>query len=210
MQHDFASPDGMFGRAGIPLDGIRAVVETTRRVLETPREAEILVVYLAMQFKADLADLGTGSAPNRTRHLAMGVGQSLDAPDGSSSRVLVGDTWNTKIIDELAPRSDDIIIPKHRYSGFFEIDLDAVLRERGITTLIFTGCTTSVCVESTLRDAFYRDYRCLLLADCCAEAIGSEQPRTNHDTSLTVIEALFGWTAQSIKFIESIALQGSV
>jgi ureidoacrylate peracid hydrolase len=85
----------------------------------------------------------------------------------------------------------------------------APLRERGITTLIFTGCTTSVCVESTLRDAFYRDYRCLLLTDCCAEAIGSEQARTNHDASLTVIEALFGWTAQSIRFIESIAPQGS-
>ena len=156
MQHDFVSPDGMFGRAGIPLEGIRAVVEPTRRVLEAAREADILVVYLAMQFKTDLSNLGPACAPNRTRHLAMGVGQSLDAPDGTSSRVLVGDTWNTRVIDEFAPHSDYIIIPKHRYSGFFETDLDAVLRERGVTTLIFTGCTTSVCVESTLRDAFYR------------------------------------------------------
>ena len=205
MQHDFASPEGMFGRAGIPLGGIRAVVEPTRRVLDAAREADILVVYLAMQFRADLSDLGAASAPNRTRHVAMGVGQSVEAPDGSSSRVLVSDTWNTRIIEELAPHSDDIIIPKHRYSGFFETDLDAVLRERGITSLIFTGCTTSVCVESTLRDAFYRDYQCLLLADCCAEAIGSEQARTNHDASLTVIEALFGWTADSTQFIQSCA-----
>jgi ureidoacrylate peracid hydrolase len=204
MQHDFASPNGMFGRAGIPLDGIQAVVEPTRNVLAAARTAGILVVYLAMQFNADLSDLGTASAPNRTRHLAMGVGQSVNAPDGSSSRVLVRDTWNTKIIEELAPLGDDIVIAKHRYSGFFETDLDAVLRERGITTLIFTGCTTSVCVESTLRDAFYRDYRCLLLTDCCAEAIGSEQPRTNHDATLTVIEALFGWTATSNQFLESL------
>jgi ureidoacrylate peracid hydrolase len=209
MQHDFASPGGMFGRAAIPLDGIQAVVEPTRRVLDAAREADILIVYLAMQFKADLSDLGTANAPNRTRHLAMGVGQSVEAPDGSSSRVLVSDTWNTKIIDELAPHSGDVIIPKHRYSGFFETDLDAVLREGGITTLIFTGCTTSVCVESTLRDAFYRDYRCLLLTDCCAEAIGSEQARTNHDASLTVIEALFGWTSDSTHFIESMALEPS-
>ena len=66
-----------------------------------------------------------------------------------------------------------------------------------------TECTTSVCVESTLRDAFYRDYQCLALTDCCAEAIGSEQARTNHDASLTVIEALFGWTAESTQFIQS-------
>jgi ureidoacrylate peracid hydrolase len=188
MQHDFASPDGMFGRAGIPLDGIQSVVEPTRRVLDAAREAGILVVYLTMQFDEDLADLGTANAPNRLRHLAMGVGQAVDAPDGTSSRVLVRDTWNTRIIEELAPQAGDVVIAKHRYSGFFETDLDEVLRSRGITSLIFTGCTTSVCVESTLRDAFYRDYQCLLLTDCCAEAVGSDQERTNHDASLTVIE----------------------
>jgi ureidoacrylate peracid hydrolase len=204
MQHDFAAPEGMFGRAGIPLDGIRSVVEPTRRVLDVARDAGILVVYLAMQFNDDLANLGSADAPNRLRHLAMGVGQPVDAPDGTSSRVLVSDTWNTKIIDELAPHSDDLVIAKHRYSGFFETDLDAVLRGRGITSLVFTGCTTSVCVESTLRDAFYRDYQCLLLTDCCAEVIGSDQARSNHDATLTVIEALFGWTTESDQFIASV------
>jgi ureidoacrylate peracid hydrolase len=77
-----------------------------------------------------------------------------------------------------------------------------------VTSLVFTGCTTSVCVESTLRDAFYRDYQCLLLADCCAEAIGSDQARTNHDATLTVIEALFGWTAGSEQFIDALARFG--
>jgi ureidoacrylate peracid hydrolase len=207
MQHDFASPHGMFGRAGIPLDGIQAVVEPTRRTLDAARASGILVVYLAMQFNPDLSDLGTDSAPNRNRHLALGVGQPIEAPDGSRSRVLVRDTWNTQIIEELTPHADDIVVPKHRYSGFFETDLDAILRQHGITSLIFTGCTTSVCVESTLRDAFYRDYQCLVLTDCCAEAIGSDQARTNHDASLTVIEALFGWTTESAHFIESIAIE---
>ena len=70
---------------------------------------------------------------------------------------------------ELAPKRDDIILYKHRYSGFYETDLDSVLKRRSINSLIFTGCTTSVCVESTLRDAMFRDYTCLLLADCTAE-----------------------------------------
>ncbi len=95
-------------------------------------------------------------------------------------------------------------MPKHRYSGFFETELDEVLRAHAITSLVFTGCTTSVCVESTLRDAFYRDYQCLLLTDCCAEAIGADQARTNHDASVTVIEALFGWTTESEPFLTSI------
>jgi ureidoacrylate peracid hydrolase len=95
-----------------------------------------------------------------------------------------------------------VVVAKHRYSGFFETDLDTQLRGLGITSLVFTGCTTSVCVESTLRDAFYRDYRCLLLTDCCAEAVGSDRSRTNHDATLTVIEALFGWTTESAPLLE--------
>jgi len=206
MQHDFASPEGMFGRAGIPLDGIRAVVEPTRRVLAAARAAGILVVYLTMGFADDLADLGLPDAPNRERHRALGVGRAAFAPDGAASRVLVRGTWNTAIIDELAPSADDVVVSKHRYSGFFETKLDAVLRQHDIRTLVFTGCTTSVCVESTLRDGFYRDYRCLLLRDCCAEAIGGDEARTNHDATLTVIEALFGWTASSPAFLAAVAI----
>lgn len=65
-------------------------------------------------------------------------------------------------------------------------------------------------VEAAASDAVYRDYRCLLLTDCCAEAIGSDQARTNHDATLIVIEALFGWTAASTQFIESITRHRSV
>ena len=62
-----------------------------------------------------------------------------------------------------------------------------------------------MCVESTLRDAFYRDYQCLLLTDCSAEAIGSDQPRTNHQATVDVVEALFGWTAESMHFLAALA-----
>ena len=67
------------------------------------RQAGIVVVYLVMQFDEDLSNLGTATAPNRQRHLALGVGQEIDAPDGTRSRLLVRDTWNTTIVDELAP-----------------------------------------------------------------------------------------------------------
>jgi ureidoacrylate peracid hydrolase len=90
-----------------------------------------------------------------------------------------------------------VVISKHRYSGFFQTELNDVLRERGIRNLVFVGWTTSVCVESTLRDAFYRDYRCLVLSDCTAEVVGSDLARTNHEASLGVIEALFGWVTES-------------
>ncbi len=205
MQNDFAAPQGMFGRAGVPLGGIQAVIVPTRRVLDAARDAGILVVYLTMQYDAELSKLGSASAPNRLRHMLLGVGEDVTAPDGTHSRVLVGGTWNTKIIDDLAPEPTDLVVAKHRYSGFFETDLDELLREHDISSLIFTGCTTSVCVESTLRDAFYRDYQCLLLTDCCAEAIGGDEPRTNHQATVAVIEALFGWTAESSDLLNALS-----
>ena len=85
----------------------------------------------------------------------------MTAPDGRQSRILIRDTWNTDIVEELKPEPGDIVIYKTRYSGFYGTDLDAVLKTRGIKSLVITGVSTGVCVESTLRDAMFRDYRCL-------------------------------------------------
>jgi ureidoacrylate peracid hydrolase len=62
-----------------------------------------------------------------------------------------------------------------------------------------------VCVESTLRDASFRDYACVILADCTAETIGRSQVRTNHEASLYVIQAQFGWVAESPALLEALA-----
>jgi ureidoacrylate peracid hydrolase len=80
-----------------------------------------------------------------------------------------------------------------------------VLRDRGVRHLVVTGCTTSVCVESTIRDAMFRDYRCLLLEDCTGEPIGHGLPRSNHEASLLTIQLLFGWVSDSGRFIEALA-----
>jgi ureidoacrylate peracid hydrolase len=103
--------------------------------------------------------------------------------------------------------SEDVIrrdAPRHRFSGFYETDLDAVLRGRGLTDLIVTGCTTSVCVESTIRDAMFRDYRCLLLADCTAEPIGDGLARSNHEASLLLVQSLFGWVSTSSDLVAAL------
>jgi ureidoacrylate peracid hydrolase len=153
------------------------------------------VVYLKMEFKRDLSNLGGLGAPNRERHLGFGVGVG---------DFLIERTWNTDIVPELAPQPGDVLISKQRYSGFFETELDQVLRKRGIKNLVFVGWTTSVCVESTLRDAFFRDYRCIVLSDCTAEVVGGDLVRTNHEASLLVIEALFGWVADSKSLVQAL------
>lgn len=200
MQNDFGAEGGMFHRAGIPISGIQATVAPTARALTAARRAKIQIVYLKMQFEPDLCDAGGTEAPNLIIHRRLGIGTSVHAPDGRDGQILIKDTWNTDILTELAVQDGDIVVPKHRFSGFFETDLHATLKNLRVTSLIFTGCTTSICVESTLRDAFYRDYRCLLLEDCTAEPIGSDLPRPNHDASVRVIETLFGWVSNSATF----------
>jgi ureidoacrylate peracid hydrolase len=132
------------------------------------------------------------------------VGEIVASPDGRPSRVLVEDTWNTEILPSLTPLEGDVIVPKHRYSGFFETNLDGILRDRGIEYLVVTGCTTSVCIESTIRDAMLRDYHCLLLEDCTGEPIANNQPRSNHEASLLTIQLLFGWVSNSEQFAKAL------
>jgi ureidoacrylate peracid hydrolase len=132
------------------------------------------------------------------------VGTKITTPDGRQSRILIRDTWNTDIVEELKPEPGDIVMYKTRYSGFYWTDLDAVLKRRGIKSLVVTGVSTSVCVDSTLRDAMFRDYRCVLLADCTGEAIGHDLPRTNHDASLLVIQVLFDWISESAEIIRAL------
>ena len=204
MQNDFGAEGGMFARAGIDISRIQAVVAPTAQVLTAARRAGMPVVYLKMAFAPDLSNAGGPDAPNLVRHLAIGLGEAVTAPDGRASRVLIRDTWNTDILPDLTPQPGDITILKHRFSGFFETDLDAVLKGLGVTSLVFTGCTTSVCVESTLRDAFFRDYRCLLLADCTAEPIGHGHPRSNHEASLLLIELMFGWVSDSTALVQAL------
>ena len=205
MQNDFGARGGLFDHSGVDITPIQQVVPATARVIAAARLAGMKVIYLKMGFRPDLADMGSEDAPNRLRHLHFGVGQAMTSPDGNEGRFLVRDTWGTAIIRELRPEPGDIEIWKTRFSGFYQTDLDAILRGIGVRQLVVTGCTTSICVESTVRDAMFRDYQCLLLRDCMAEPIGNGLPRSNHEASLLAIELLFGWTASSTDFLNALA-----
>lgn len=205
MQNDFGSKGGMFDRRGVDISMIQKAVGPTARVLAAARKANIKIIYLKMGFRPDLSDLGAPDSVTRTRHLQMRVGTMVRAPDGSDSRILVRDTWNTEILSELKPQADDIVIYKTRFSGFYQTDLDAILKRFGVKHLIMTGCTTSVCVDSTIRDAMFRDYQPILLADCTGEPIGYGLPRSNHEASLLTIEVLLGWVSNSDEFIKALA-----
>lgn len=205
MQNDFGAKGGMFDRAGVDISMIQRAISPTARALASARRAGVKIIYLKMGYRPDLSDLGAPDSVNRARHLQLGVGQTVRAPDGRESRILIRDTWNTDIVHELTPQADDVIVYKTRFSGFYKTDLDATLKEARIKHLIITGCTTSICVESTVRDAMFRDYLCVLLADCMGEPIGYGLPRSNHDASLLAIEVSFGWVSASDHFTKALA-----
>jgi len=209
MENDFVAKGGMFDRAGADISGAQKAIAPTAKVLEAARQAGLKIIYLKMGYRPDLSDLGATGSVNRTRHLKFGVGQTIRAPDGRESRVLIRDTWDTDIVPELKPQPNDIVLYKTRFSGFYQTDLDATLKKFGIKYLIVTGVTTSICVESTVRDAMFRDYLCVLLKDCMSEPIGHDLPRTNHEASLLNAEVLLGWVSDSDQFINALAAKAS-
>jgi hypothetical protein len=110
MQNDFGAKGGMFDRAGIDISITRGAIEPTARALAAVRRAGIPVVYLKHGHRPDLSDLGPPDSPHRIKHLPMAVGAAVTAPDGRESRVLIRDTWNTDILDEVKPAAEDTVI----------------------------------------------------------------------------------------------------
>src|SRR5947207_3497106 len=82
MQNDFGSKGGMFDRAGIDISGIQKAIAPTAKVLASARRAGVKIIYLKMGYRPDLSDLGAPDSVNRARHLRLGVGQTVRAPDG--------------------------------------------------------------------------------------------------------------------------------
>ncbi|MBB5060488.1 ureidoacrylate peracid hydrolase [Granulicella aggregans] len=204
MQNDFVSKSGMLDRLGADISMIQRAVAPTCQLIAAARRLGMTIIYLKMAFKPDLLDVGPEGSPNWIAHQYAGVGKTMTAPDGRAGRILVRDTWNTEVVAELEPKANDIQIYKHRYSGFFETDLDARLKQLGVRKLLVTGCTTSVCVESTVRDAMFLDYSSIVLEDCVGEPLGNDLARTNHEASLYVIAGRnFGWVSSSAQVIES-------
>jgi len=92
-------------------------------------------------------------------------------------------TWGAQVIDELAPHEEDYCIKKRRFSGFYQTDLDLVLRELGVKSVVVTGVVTNICVRSTCHDAFFLGYQVVVPQDCVRATGPREQESTLWDIS---------------------------
>jgi ureidoacrylate peracid hydrolase len=156
------------------------------------------VVYLQTGYKPDLSNGGSEASPNPRKETALCL---MRARPELKGKLLVEGTWDFDIVSELAPCPNDIVVLKTRYSGFAGTTLDSVLRVREIRYLFFVGIATNVCVESTLRDAYFHEYWPVLVTDAAMQA----GPRTAHEATIFNVESFFGWTLDSKSLIDSLA-----
>lgn len=163
MQNDFCSPGGWTDASGLDYEGCRAAIPGIQRALEAAREHGMWVIWVYWYNRPDLRNLGAPTLysfkhePEQT-----GIGEALDR-----GRVLTEGSWNAQLVDELEREvlPEDVHVHKFRMSGFWGTHLDQVLRTQGIRTLFFTGVNIDQCVTSTMQDAYFRDYNCVLVED---------------------------------------------
>jgi ureidoacrylate peracid hydrolase len=188
MQNAFASKGGLLDLAGFDISADAAhVVHTIASILETARRKAVRVVYLQTGYKPDLSNGGGDASPNPRKETALCL---MRARPELKGKLLVEGTWDFEIVDELKPRSGDVVVLKTRYSGFAGTTLDSALRVRGIRYLFFVGIATNVCVESTLRDAYFHEYWPILVTDGALQA----GPPAAHQATIFNVESFFGWT----------------
>lgn len=198
MQNAYLTKGGYVDLAGFDVSAAAAAIDKTRLVVEAARAAGVLVIYFQNGWDADYVEAGTPGSPNWHKSNAL---KTMRARPELAGTLLAKGTWDYAIVDELAPQPGDIVIPKTRYSGFFNTQIDSVLRARGIRNLIFTGVATNVCVESSLRDAFHLEYFGVVIAD----ATNHLGPDFIQQAALYNIEKFFGWVSTTADFCGTIS-----
>ena len=193
MQNAYASPGGYLDLAGFDISGAAKVIAQTKGVLETARAAGMPVIYFQNGWDADYVEAGGPGSPNWHKSNALKTMRERPELQG---KLLAKGGWDFELVDELKPHPGDIVLHKTRYSGFFNSQLDSVLRSRGIRNIVFVGIATNVCVESTLRDGFFLEYFGIVLEDATHQA----GPEFVQRAAIYNIEKFFGWVSSVADF----------
>ena len=200
MQRDFLEPGGFGGVLGNDVSLLRRTIVPTQGLLGAARAAGMTVIHTREGHRPDLADLPP--AKKARGRLLAGIGDP-----GPMGRILVRGEPGHDIIPELYPQPGEPVVDKPGKGAFHATDLDAMLKNRGITQLIVCGVTTEVCVNTTVREANDRGYECVVIEDC----VGSYFPEFQ-EMGLRMIKAqggIFGWVASSQAVIAALPAFGS-
>lgn len=196
MQRDFLEPGGFGAALGNDVLQLAACVEPCRHLLAAARKAGIVVIHTREGHLPDLSDAPPAKVERGSPELRIGAA-------GPMGRILIRGEPGHDIVPALYPRPGEHIIDKPGKGAFYNTGLQALLAANDIANLIVAGVTTEVCVNTTIREANDRGYRCIAVADCC----GSYFPEF-HQYGLAMIKAqggIFGWVAQSRDVVPALA-----
>jgi len=197
MQNAYATPGGYLDLAGFDVSATAPVIEKIHQAVTAARAAGVQIIWFQNGWDADYIEAGDAGSPNFHKSNALKTMRKRPELQGS---LLAKGGWDYALVDALQPQPGDIVLPKPRYSGFFNTPLDSMLRSRGIRHLIFTGIATNVCVESTLRDGFFLEYFGVVLEDATYQA----GPAFAQQAAIFNIETFFGWVSSVDVFCESL------
>src|SRR3982751_700911 len=198
MQRDFMEPGGFGETLGNDVSQLARAVKPIAAVLEAARATGMLVIHTREGHLPDLSDAPPAKVERGAPSLRIG-------DPGPMGRILIRGEPGHDIIPELTPLDGEIVIDKPGKGAFYATELGEVLQKHSIEDLLVCGVTTEVCVNTTVREANDRGYRCVVLADGCA----SYFPEF-HDIGLKMIKAqggIFGWVSSSAAVLGALASQ---
>lgn len=197
MQNAYATQGGYLDLAGFDVSATKPVIAKIHQAVTAARAAGIQIIWFQNGWDNQYVEAGDAGSPNFHKSNALKTMRKRPELQGT---LLSKGSWDYALVDELTPQAGDIVLPKPRYSGFFNTPLDSMLRSRGIRHLIFTGIATNVCVESTLRDGFFLEYFGVVLEDATYQA----GPTFAQQAAIFNIETFFGWVSNVDTFCESL------
>jgi ureidoacrylate peracid hydrolase len=184
MQNGFCHPDGAFAKLGLDVSMCNAAIEGCRDLVDAAHEVGVPVIFTRYILRPDLKDAG--------------MLLHAEKPALIGTRSLTYGSWDAEIVDELKPEEGDFVIDKTRYSAFYGTSLESILGTLGVRDLVVAGVTTNICVDSTVRDASYRDYAAFVAGDATGEL-----EKDRHDITLRTLAFAFGWVLPRAEIIAS-------
>jgi ureidoacrylate peracid hydrolase len=179
VQNDFAATGGAMEREGFDVKMAQEMVPRLVQFIDEARKAKVPIIYIQNVYNS-----------NQNWYLSeVWLEQAARKRKGSYTQrlVCVKGSWGWEFYGGIKPLPSEAVVTKHRFSAFVDTDLDLILRSKKIKTLIMTGIATNVCVETTARMGFLKDYYIVFVSDCCAA-----YKQHLHETTLENIETLFG------------------
>lgn len=170
MQNGFCHPDGSHSRLGFGLEGGEWAVRNAAVAVGQARAGGVPVIFTRHLYRLGRADEGPALIRN--------------SPAIARQNGLAAGSWDAEIVDDLDCRADDLKVDKVRHDAFQWTSLEPLLRGLGVSRLMVCGVVTNLCVESTVRSAFMRDFPVTLIEDCCAA-----KTRRLHELSVEVLSS---------------------